>query len=317
VAAIIECEERTTGGKAGTGPTVLLVGLCTVDLVQRVRELPEAGEKIQSESVELVAGGPATNAAVTVAALGGTARLLTALGAHPLADIVRDDLRDCQVRVFDALSSFPGPPPVSSVTVRAGDGERVVVAHNAAGMPDLLTQPSWPSLLAGVGALLVDGHYPALAIPAARAARGRDIPVVLDAGSDKPVLSQLLPLVDICACSASFRLGRSGPRATERAVHELGVPIVIRTGGGGPVRWSVRTQEGRTVSGSVHPPRVPARDTLAAGDVWHGAFSHQIAHLGQLPSAEELPELIDAANRVAALRVATPGARAWLKELRP
>jgi sulfofructose kinase len=314
--AIIEFEEHVTGGRAGTGPTALLVGLCTVDLVQRVRELPEAGQKVQSESVELVAGGPATNAAVTVAALGGTARLLTALGAHSLADIVRDDLRECQVRVFDALSSFPGPPPVSSVAVRVADGERVVVAHNAAGMPDLLTQPSWPSLLAGVGALLVDGHHPALAVSAARAARGRDIPVVLDAGSDKPVLTQLLPLVDICACSANFRLGRAGPRATERAVHELGVPIVIRTNGGGPVRWSVRTPEGRTVSGSVTPPRVPARDTLAAGDVWHGALTHQIAHLGQLPSADDLPELIDAANRIAALRVATPGARAWLAELR-
>jgi sugar/nucleoside kinase (ribokinase family) len=183
-------------------------------------------------------------------------------------------------------------------------------------MPDLLTQPSWPSLLAGVGALLVDGHHPALAVSAARAARARDIPVLLDAGSDKPVLTQLLPLVDICACSASFRLGRAGPRATERSVHELGVPIVIRTNGASPVRWSVRTHEGRTVSGSVAPPRVLARDTLAAGDVWHGALSHQIAHLGQLPSAEELPELIDVANQIAAIRVATPGARAWLAELR-
>jgi sugar/nucleoside kinase (ribokinase family) len=304
-----------TGGKAGTGPTVLAVGLCTVDLVQRVRELPEPGQKIQSNSVELVAGGPATNAAVTVAALGGTARLLTALGAHPLADIVRDDLRECQVRVFDALATFPDPPPVSSVAVRAGDGERVVVAHNAVGMPDLLTQPSWPSLLAGAGALLVDGHHPALAVPAARAARGRDIPVVLDAGSDKPVLSQLLPLVDVCACSADFRLGRSGPRATERAVHELGVPVVIRTNGAGPVRWSVRTLQGRTVGGSVSPPAVSARDTLAAGDVWHGALALRIAELGQVPTEQDLPELIDAANRIAALRVATPGARAWLAEL--
>ncbi|HEV3361088.1 MAG TPA: PfkB family carbohydrate kinase [Pseudonocardiaceae bacterium] len=305
-----------TGGRAGTGPTVVLVGLCTVDLVQRVRELPEAGQKIQSDSVELVAGGPATNAAVTVAALGGTARLLTALGAHPLADVVRDDLRECQVRVFDAFASFPGPPPVSSVAVRAGDGERVVVAHNAAGMPDLLTQPSWPSLLAGAGALLVDGHHPALAVSAARAARGRDIPVMLDAGSDKPVLSQLLPLVDVCACSADFRLGRSGQRATERAIHELGVPVVIRTNGAGPVRWSVRTAQGRTVGGSVSPPQVPARDTLAAGDVWHGALARRIAELGQVPTEDDLPELIDAANRIAALRVATPGARAWLAELR-
>lgn len=37
--------------------TVLLAGLCTVDLVQRVAELPAAGEKVQSLSVEVAAGG--------------------------------------------------------------------------------------------------------------------------------------------------------------------------------------------------------------------------------------------------------------------
>ncbi|HYS38592.1 MAG TPA: ribokinase, partial [Pseudonocardiaceae bacterium] len=41
---------------------VLLVGLCTVDVVQRVTELPSPGQKLQSTSVELVAGGPAANA---------------------------------------------------------------------------------------------------------------------------------------------------------------------------------------------------------------------------------------------------------------
>lgn len=50
--------------------TVLLAGLSTVDVVQRVAELPGPGEKVQSLGVEVAAGGPAANAAVTVAALG-------------------------------------------------------------------------------------------------------------------------------------------------------------------------------------------------------------------------------------------------------
>ncbi|MER6875198.1 ribokinase, partial [Amycolatopsis sp. NPDC000673] len=50
---------------------VLLAGLCTVDVVQRVAEFPEPSEKVQSLQVDVAAGGPATNAAVTVAALGG------------------------------------------------------------------------------------------------------------------------------------------------------------------------------------------------------------------------------------------------------
>jgi sugar/nucleoside kinase (ribokinase family) len=299
----------------------LLVGLCTVDLVQRVADLPSAGQKLQSTGVEVAAGGPATNAAVTVAALGGRADLVTVLGAHPLAGIARDDLVAHGVRVFDALPNRSAPPTLSSVAVRERDGERSVVSYNAADIPGELPMPSWPALLAGAGALLVDGHHPRLALAAARAARGRRVPVVLDAGSDKPVFDELLPLVDVCACAGGFRLGRNSVRATEKAVHELGVPVVIRTNGADAVRWSVVAAEprggrrARPMTGTVDPPPVVAMDTLGAGDAWHGALAHGIAGLGRVPTAEELPGLVTAANRVATTRVASVGARAWLREL--
>jgi sugar/nucleoside kinase (ribokinase family) len=291
---------------------VLLVGLCTVDVVQRVAELPAPGDKVQSTSVEVAAGGPAANASVTVAALGGDARLVTVLGTHPLAALARDDLRGHGVRVRDVRPDRIEPPAVSAVAVRERDGERVVVSHNAAGIPPDGPMPPWPELLAGVGALLVDGHLPELAVAAARAARGRRVPVVLDAGSDKPVLPTLLPLVDVCACSAGFRLGRAGAKATERAVHDLGVSVVLRTDGGAPVRWSVRAAGARPVTGEVRPAAVTARDTLGAGDVWHGALAHGVAGLGRVPGAADLPALVRRANDVAGARVAQVGARAWL-----
>jgi sugar/nucleoside kinase (ribokinase family) len=294
---------------------VLLVGLCTVDVVQRVAELPSPGQKLQSTSVELVAGGPAANAAITVAALGGRATLATVLGAHPLGSLARADLAGHGVRIVDTSPASAQSPAVSSVLVRDRDGERIVVSHNAAGLDPPADLPAWPALLAETGALLVDGHHPRLAVAAARAARGHRIPVVLDAGSDKPVLAELLPLVDVCACAASFRLGRAGTRATERAVHDLGVPVVLRTDGAGPVRWSVAA-DGHTATGQVRPPAVVPRDTLGAGDVWHGALVLGIARLGRVPAAAELPGLVDTANRVAATRVGVVGARAWLRQVR-
>lgn len=288
------------------GDTVLLVGLCTVDVVQRVARLPRPGDKIQSESVEAVAGGPAANAAVAVAALGGRARLVTALGAHPLAGLARDDLATHGVEVLDADPDRATPPPVSAVTVRSGDGERVVVSHNAADAPATRPPAPWPDLLADADALLVDGHHPALAVGAASAARERGVPVVLDAGSDKPVLAELLPLVDVCACSAAFRLGGLDAAATEEALRGR-VPVVLRTAGAGPVRWWAGGADGK-----VDPPAVAARDTLGAGDVWHGALAYGVAALGRVPRAADLPDLVDAANRLAARRVAHVGARAWL-----
>jgi sugar/nucleoside kinase (ribokinase family) len=181
------------------------------------------------------------------------------------------------------------------VTVRDRDGERTVVSHNAAGTTILP-----PVEILGSDAVLVDGHHPALALRVARASA----PVVLDAGSLKDVHSELLPLVDVCACAASYPL-------STRELHDRGVPVVIRTHGAGPVEWSC---EGHT--GTVAAQRVAARDTSGAGDVWHGALTFGIGRLGRVPTADELPGLIDLANRVAGIKVRHVGPRGWVDEVR-
>lgn len=278
--------------------TVLLAGLCTIDVVQRVDELPEPGEKVQSLSVDVAAGGPATNAAVAVSALGGQATLWTVLGTHPLADLARADLAACGVDVVDTDPTHADPPALSAVAVRDRDGERTVVSRNAGGHKSGKVPP--PDFPDDVGAVLLDGHHPELALAVAREANRRGVPVVLDAGSWKPVLDELLPFVDIAACSAQFRT----PGATLR---ERGVTKVITTAGAGPVRW---WNDGET--GEVPVPRVVAVDTLGAGDVWHGA----LAYGRSLADAVDLPGLIEFANEVAAERVRYAGPRTWFAEVR-
>lgn len=277
-----------------TVPAVLLAGLCTIDVVQRVDELPAPGQKVRSRSVDTAAGGPAANAAVTVAALGGNATLLTALGTHPLADFARADLAACGVEVRDVLPAAVTAPPLSTVAVRDRDGERTVVSRDSAAFDLSHSSTEWTEP-ERVDAVLVDGHYAALALEAARWARAQGIPTILDAGSWKPVLAELLPLVDIAACSASFR-------APSGALDE--VPVVITTAGAGPVRW--RSEAG---AGEVAVPRVAARDTLAAGDTWHGALAYGMG-IGTVP------ELIEFANEVAAERVRHVGPRAWVGPIR-
>lgn len=280
---------------------LVTVGLTTLDLVQRVADLPDPGEKVQSDGVQLAAGGPAANAAVTAAYLGGRARLVTVVGSHPLAALIRDDLERHGVELHDLLTHRSEPPPVSAVAIRERDGERTVVSPNAAAIElprEALAQIG--GLVAGAGAVLVDGHLPAAALAAARVARAAGVPVVLDAGSWKPVLAQLLPLTDVCACSARF--------TSPADLHEHGVPVVIRTNGAEPVTFSAAGRRG-----SVPVPRVDAVDTAGAGDVWHGAFALAVAGLGRVPAPDELAGLIAEANAVAARRVRHAGPRGWLR----
>lgn len=275
---------------------VVAVGLCTVDLVQRVETLPAPGEKVQSVSVEVAAGGPATNAAVAVAALGGRAKLFTVLGAHPLARLATEDLQTQGVDLEDVLPTRTDPPPVSAVSVRTTDGERTVISHNAKN----IEAPPPPNLTTVGTALLLDGHHPKLAQKAAQEAKSQGIPVILDAGSWKPTLPALLPYVDICACSATF----TSPTP-------LTTPVVTRTNGPNPVTWTTQNQTGK-----VQPPKTTPRDTTGAGDVWHGALALAVAKLGRTPTAAELPSMIEYANQAAATRIQHEGARAWVTPLR-
>src|SRR5690625_5828251 len=71
-------------------PRGVFAGLATLDVIHRVDASPGPDEKVTALSQFVAAGGPAANAAVTFAALGGHAVLLTALGRSPIARTIRD-----------------------------------------------------------------------------------------------------------------------------------------------------------------------------------------------------------------------------------
>ncbi len=273
--------------------SVLCVGLTTVDVSQQVAEFPAPGEKVQSLGVHLAPGGPAANAARAVAALGHRAVLLTAVGGE-LGEFARARLHPVEVHSVGASG-----PALSMVAVRERDGERTVISRNAAefAVAGLDVDAAVdPALVEAADVVLVDGHLGPLALRAARHAKRAGVPVVLDAGSWKPVLDDLLPLVDVAACSAAFEL-------SESEVHARGVPLVIRTHGPRPVTWS---RGGAT--GSQQVPVVRTRDTNGAGDVWHGALAVAVAR------GLAVDDAVRWANEVAAVRVRHT-AWDWVEEL--
>lgn len=274
---------------------ILCVGLATVDLVYRVDRLPAADEKSQASSMEVAAGGPAANAAITAAALGAEVTLVTAIGSHPLGVLIRSDLETHGVRLVDAAHSCGEPPPVSTVLVAGNTGERTIVSRNAG---DLLYEaPALPK----ADLTLIDGHHPALALTAARSARR----LLIDAGTWRPVFADLLPHAEVVACSAAFRHPDAphGPDAATAAA--LGAPHVAVTHGPAPVTWFSHNGD----SGSIPVPPVPAFDTAGAGDAFHGALAVSLAQ------GSSLPEALTEAVRVASLRVQHPGPRTWLHHL--
>jgi sugar/nucleoside kinase (ribokinase family) len=278
----------------------VFAGLATLDLVYRVARPPRPNEKVTALRQDLAAGGPAANAAVTFARLGGDPLLITALGTHTLSRFIADELASHGVAILDLTPDAHSNPAASSIIVSDADGERSVVSVNAENAT--VTPPTdLRRLIDGTGVLLVDGHHPALAVAAAEAARAARVPVILDGGSWKPVLDTLLPLVDVAVCSTDLRVpgqGLPGPALLAR-----GPGAVAVTHGPGRIEWWSGYG-----SGLLEVPQIQARDTLGAGDVFHGAFSAAIA------SRHNLTEALRFAAEVAAVRCTVPGPRAWLAE---
>jgi sugar/nucleoside kinase (ribokinase family) len=296
---------------------VLACGVAVLDVQQTVDRLPGPDEKLVASDLLVASGGPAANAAVTAAALGVGARLVTRIGDSPLGTLIRADLAAHGVDVVDRAGPLD-EPAVSTVLVTRGTGHRAVVSVNAsrhgATPPDGGRDAAgWaPALMDGVDAVLVDGHHLDLALPLAEAARAAGVPVLLDGGSWKPGLEQLLALVDIALISAVFRVpvdlggstGRPGDdvMATVRA---LGPPVVARSRGPQPI--DVLTGAGRA---EVAVPHVEVVDTLGAGDVLHGALSAWLAVRG----TGDLMDGLAWAARIAADSCTAPGSRGWLAD---
>ena len=75
-----------------SAPSGLFIGLSTIDVYYMVERLPAPDEKVAAILQSSSAGGPATNAAVAFAWLGGRSRLVSGVGSHDLASIVRAEL---------------------------------------------------------------------------------------------------------------------------------------------------------------------------------------------------------------------------------
>jgi len=284
----------------------LFVGLATVDVSYTVDEIPRRNQKISVPAQAVSAGGPSANAAATFAFLGGRAKLVTAVGAHPLASVIRADAEHFSIVLHDLARGQVEAPPVSSIMVLRRTGERTVVSANAAVFASLPSDidPRW---LAGASIVQVDGHYMQICIAAARAAHERGVPVVLDSGSWKQGMNELLRFVDIAICSEDYR--PPGCREVKDVLQFLssrGIPRIAITRGSGGIRFVDHQQRGTSTVPTVH-----AVDTLGAGDIFHGAFCYYISQAGS-----DFRQALSAAANVASLSCRYPGTRSWMEKFR-
>jgi sulfofructose kinase len=283
-----------------SAPQVCVIGNNTADLVFTTRTNPESGQKAQAESLQILAGGQAANAAFTMAALGLRIRYLGAFGDDAFGILSRNSLDDIGVDTSYSRIVPNCPNHVAAVWVNAENHDRTIVMRK----DPRLSLDEWDAdrrLIDDCDALYVDGQEPILSSAMARIAREEDMPVVADAENVSPEVRELIRHTSTLI--APLRVLSELTGTTNRSVAlaqapRLGPSTVIATMGACGCECGDAGEQ-------YHVPAAPCRpvDTTGAGDAFHAGFV--AARLHGLPvrlSAEF-------ATRVAALKCECPGPR--------
>jgi sulfofructose kinase len=280
---------------------VLCVGYACVDINFNASHHPASDEKVRALSMHSCGGGPASNAAVAIARLGGQAAFAGYLGRDAFGDAHLMELLEAGVQTA-GVDRGDAATPVAAVTIKP-DGDRSIIDYRA---PSALAPEDTISLSAQPArVLLVDGHQPLVSIKLVEEARRLGIPSVLDAGSVHDGTMGLYNKVDYLISSQKFARQFSGEDDARKALASFdGVaPFTAVTWGTDGVYW-------QDDEGQHHMPAfdIEAVDTTGAGDAFHGAFA-----LG-LAQAMELRTNLRRACATAALTCLKVGARSALPE---
>ena len=272
-----------------------------MDQIYRVQRLPEAPRKHFATDFREVGGGPAANAAVAIARLGGDARLWSRVGDDAVGDRIVRELEEEGVAV-SGVRRVPGARSGCSAILVDARGERMIVNFRGDRMdPD----PSWLPLseIRGAGAVLGDLRWPEGSARALAEARRLGIPALLDADAaaareGKEALAAANHILFSSQGLLEFT-GRSEIEPALRlAASRTGAWVGVSAGQAG-VHWL----EGERLR-QLPAFAVDVVDTLGAGDLLHGAFALSLAR------GNGVEEALRFASAAAAIKCTRPGGRA-------
>lgn len=267
---------------AGAPKHVLCVGAAVLDTLFRVRQLPSGQGKVLPYEMLQIAEGMASSAAYAVARLGGRASLWGAVGDDETGERIIRDLGDAGIETGGMLRVEQARSALSTILID-DDGERLIVPFYDPKLHET-TRAVTPQDVATIDAVLVDVRWPQLALQVLKAARQAGKPAILD-GDVAPdgIIEQLAPAASHIVFSEPAAERLTGTQDVADMVKLLkqrfSHAFICVTAGAAGSYWF--DDETNTIAHSS-ALAIKAVDTLAAGDIFHGAFALAIAE-GKTP----------------------------------
>ncbi len=257
--------------------------------------------KFRANGLARQGGGPAANAAVALSRLGVETWFAGAVGTDGLASDQRDALAREGVDVSGVHAVAGASSFVSFILVDEKGGCRTIISDpdERPRLPsDSVRLPDPPPHL-----ILVDGWAGPAQIEVARRAREIGVPLLLDAGSCRPEILELIPECEVVIGSEPFADAYAGPGRPEEAIEKLIAAgprlAAITRGDRGAVAGA------SDASGTFPVPAFPveAVDTTGAGDAFHAGAARALL------AGAAWEDSLRYGAAVAALKCRHPGAR--------
>jgi ribokinase len=282
------------------------LGYCSLDYLGIVPGRPEFDvDTVSLSDFAQSGGGPVSTALVALARLGARTGYVGVLGEDEGGTFLKEEFERERVELSRLRMRAGARSQICIVLVEAGTGRRSILCYRAKG--GLVLDGADRTYISSARYLHLDGYHMGAAITAARWARADGVKVSFDANRPRPMLDELLPLVDVLIASERFPpayTGRGDQVRAGRSLLEMGPETVVITLGaeGCLCLWEDQV---------IHVPgfRVDVVDTTGAGDAFHGAFLYGLLQGWGLERAAVF------ANAVAAINCTRLSGRAGLPSL--
>jgi len=259
-------------GPAAARWDIVGLGVCTIDILIRVPELPSSEGVQRASQTCLQGGGPVATALAAAARLGAKTLMLDRQGDDWRGDLIRNGLEELGV-MTDLCERVPGASSaLASIWVRERDGARTI-AYDPGSLDPLQPADLPTGVIEQARILHTNGRHQPAWFAAARRARDAGVAVSFDGGANRfrPEMREYLPWIDLAIVSLDWAERFSGcpdPIEAGKRIRAAGPSLVAVTDG---TRGSWVAHE----DSWFHQPafRVPDTiDTTGCGDVYHGAF---------------------------------------------
>ncbi|MCP4583867.1 MAG: hypothetical protein GY839_19830 [candidate division Zixibacteria bacterium] len=276
------------------------VGLCALDYICVVDKFPGPEEKIDARQFSRQGGGPVPTALCALSHFGEKTAFIGKCGGDPEGKLIKEELNRFGVNTRAMVLDPYSRTPRAFIWVDHRDGNRTVVLDRTE-IADMKPIELNPVLLKSCRYLHLDGREIKVAIEAAKIAKDAGAQVVLDAGSPRENIHDLLMYVDHMIVSKKFAedfTQETEPGAASLKMLTKGFKTVVITLGD---KGSVCAADGDFYQQDAFD--IEPLDTTGAGDVFHGAY---IYGLGK---GWDLRQTVEFASAAAAMKCVRIGGR--------